>query len=364
MPNLKQMIFNHFKWKLHQIQSSIQRDEHELEYLFLEVSRRCNISCRYCGSDCTNTCNSTELTTQQWLDIIDQIADDFVPQKVMIAVTGGEPLFRPDIFDIFKRLQERGFYYGMVSNSTLLNAETAERLVQCGIHSISLSCDSIPEINDKQRCPNASKHVVDAIHHLRCAKYRGILEILSTITKPCIPHLEEMKTWVQNLKIKRWRLAPVIAIGRAAENKDLLLDHNDIKIILDFIRDQRQSLDHIKVELTEEGFVGDEYEGLVRPYLCQCKAGINVGGIRFDGKIAACPEISQVFDQGDILNERFSEVWNNKYQDFRDRSWTHKLGPCQHCDKFKICQGGSLHLYENKSTPTTRCLHEMLKQCD
>lgn len=107
-----------------------------------------------------------------------------------------------------------------------------------------------------------------------------------------------MRAWVQSQGITRWRLAPVITIGRAVQNKDLQLSHEDIRTILDFVRHQRQTLDHINVELSEEGFVGDEYEGLVRPYLCQCKAGINVGGIRFDGKIGACPKFHKSLTKG------------------------------------------------------------------
>ncbi len=362
MPDLRLMIYRAMMWKRHQIRSAMNRDEHELRYLFFEVSRRCNISCKYCGSDCTLEERAAELTTQQWLDIIDQLAEDFEPKRVMIAVTGGEPLFRPGIFDIFARLHERGFHYGMVTNSTLLNAEAARRLVECGMDSISLSCDSIPEVNDAIRCPNGSQHVVNAIRNLRAAGYKGILEILSTITKPCMPHLEAMRDWVQAQGITRWRVAPVIAIGRAAENSELVLDDNDVNTILQFVRHQRRVLPGMRVEFSEEGYVGDDYEGLVRPYLCQCRAGINVGGIRYDGKIGACPEISQVFDQGDILKERFSEVWNSRYQDFRDRSWTRHLGPCRYCDKFKICQGGAMHLYEDKNTPTARCFYEMIER--
>ena len=363
MPDLRLMIYRAMMWKRHNLRTERNRNEHELRYLFFEVSRRCNISCRYCGSDCTLDERASELTTQEWLDIIDQLAEDFEPKRVMIAVTGGEPLFRKDIFEIYKHLHEKGFRYGMVCNSTLLTPEAARKLVEYGMNSISLSCDSIPEVNDSIRGKGMSHNVEKAIKNLNDAGYTGILEILSTITKPCMPHLAEMQKWVTDHGIKRWRVAPVIAIGRAAENPDLLLDDDDIKQLLRFVRTNRLS-DKVQLrpEFSEEGYLGDDFEGLVRPYLCQCRAGINVGGIRYDGKIGACPEISQVFDQGDIRKERFSEVWNNRYQDYRDRSWTKKLGPCRHCDKFDICHGGAMHLYDDKNTPTNRCFYKMVQK--
>ena len=68
----------------------------------------------------------------------------------------------------------------------------------------------------------------------------------------------------------------------------------------------------LRPEFCEEGFLGGRYEGLVRPFLCQCRAGINIAGIRYDGLIGACPEISQYFDQGDIRKERLKAVWEER----------------------------------------------------
>ena len=359
-PRLK--IYQALMWTRHKLRTAVNREEHELRYLFFEVSRRCNIHCRYCGSECTNEERAHELTADEWIAIIDQLAEDFDPKRVMIAVTGGEPLYKKGILDIYKHLHEKGFHYGMVTNSTLLNAEMAQKLVECGIDSISLSCDCIPKINDSIRGKGMSAYVEKAITNLNNAGYTGILEILSTITKPCMPYLNDMQKWVMDHGIKRWRAAPVMPLGRAAENVDLLLDEDDVRELLKFIRGHRRELgDTLRLEFSEEGYLGDAFEGLVRPYLCQCRAGINVGGIRYDGKLGACPEISQVFDQGDIHNERFSEAWNNKYQVYRDRSWTKPLGPCRTCDKFNICHGGALHLYNDMHTPASRCFYEMLK---
>ena len=115
MPDPRLKLYQFLMWKRHNIRTAVNRDEHELRYLFFEVSRRCNIHCRYCGSGCTLAEREGELTTQEWLDIIDQLAEDYEPGRVMIAVTGGEPLFREGIYDIFAHLHEKGFPYGMAS---------------------------------------------------------------------------------------------------------------------------------------------------------------------------------------------------------------------------------------------------------
>lgn len=362
MPDLRLLIYQKMMWKRHEIRAEANRETHELRYLFFEVTRRCNICCRYCGSECSPAERANEMSAAQWKAIIDQLAEDFEPSRVMVAVTGGEPLYREDIYEIFAHLHKRGFPYGMVCNSTLLDQKAADRLVECGINSISLSLDSIPTVNDSVRAKGCSDAALSAIRNLRTAGYTGILEALSTITKPCMAHLRDMQRWLTELGIKRWRVSPVMPIGRAARCPDLLLNKEDLRRLLDFVTSERRQNDRLNPEFSEEGYLGDAYEGFVRPYLCQCRAGINIGGIRYDGKIGACPELSPVFDQGDIKIDRFSDVWRDRYQNMRDRTWTHDLGPCRTCEKFSICRGGALHLYDDMQTPTKRCFYRMLEK--
>lgn len=361
-PDIRQMIYRSMMWKRHRLRTAQNRANHELRYLFFEVSRRCNIHCLYCGSDCSLNERDNEMDTAQWLRIIDELAEDFSPERITVAVTGGEPLYKEGIFDIFQRLHERGFHYGMVSNSTLLTPETASKIVACGMNSISLSVDSIEPVNDRIRGKGMTAYFTKAVKNLRDAGYTGILEALSTITKPCLEHLHEMQTWLESLGIRRWRVAPVMPLGRAARHRELLLDDRDLKLLLDFVRTARGVQQPLVPEFGEEGFLGDRYEGLVRPYLCQCRAGINVGGIRYDGKVGACPEISRSFDQGDIHEKRFSQIWQSGYQLMRDRSWTKTLGACARCEKFSVCRGGALHLYEDPFHEAKRCFYRMLQK--
>jgi MoaA/NifB/PqqE/SkfB family radical SAM enzyme len=166
------------------------REEHALTYLFLEVTRACNLSCAYCGSSCGKKPQREELSIEQWLDVVRQVAEDFNPADIMVAVTGGEPLTKPGIFELFAELHRLGFHYGMVSNAFLLDADAAKRLVEVGMDSLSLSMDAPPPLNDQLRGEGATLAVFNAVAALDKAGYRGILEIISTITKPVVPLLE------------------------------------------------------------------------------------------------------------------------------------------------------------------------------
>ncbi|MDX9721359.1 MAG: radical SAM protein [Myxococcota bacterium] len=361
--SLKKRIQRYVFWKRHEMRIDRLVRRHELRYLFLEVTRRCNLHCRYCGSSCTPKEQSAELSTEAWLEIIEQIAHDFDPKRIMVAVTGGEPMLREGVFEIFAALRKHRFPFGMVSNGTLITPEVAQKLTASGIRSISLSMDALPELNDQLRGRGSSQKVIDAIQHLRDAGYRGKLEIISTITKPAVATLDEMRAFVASLRLPLWRVAPVMPIGRAAEQPELIPNAADIRAILEFVRASRIDKAQPAPEFSEEGFLGERFEGAVRPYLCQCRAGVSIAGIRANGKIGACPELSTDFDQGDIKSERLSTVWKSRYRVFRDRRWT-KKGPCASCDRYHVCRGGALHLYPNAEGDFLRCLYLMCKESD
>lgn len=94
-----------------------------------------------------------------------------------------------------------------------------------------------------------------------------------------------------------------------------------------------------------EGFLG-RYEGEVRDDFYQCAAGVSVASIRVDGAISGCTSIRSNFHQGNIYRDDFWEVWQNRFQPFRDRSWA-RTGACATCDMFRYCQGGGMHLHDD-----------------
>jgi len=298
-----------------------------------------------------------------WKGVIDQVADDFNAADIMVAVTGGEPLIKEGIYDIFAHLRDRGFRYGMVSNGGLLDGEAARRLVKAGIGSISLSMDGVPEVNDAQRGAGSSIKVLAAIHHLRAAGYSGKLEVISTLTRPAILRIDEMRSWLAEQRITLWRVAPVMPIGRAASRPELLPDAGHVRALLEYVRTARGDGMLPRPELGEEGYLGRRFEGVTRPYLAHCRAGISVAGIHWDGTIAACPELSSAWDQGHVDTDRIKETWEHGYQKYRDRSWARR-GDCADCQQWSICKGGSLHLYDSPEHPFLRCIYLMCKQTD
>jgi MoaA/NifB/PqqE/SkfB family radical SAM enzyme len=87
--------------------------------------RRCNLTCKHCYSISADTNFPGELSTEQVYGVMDDLKEFKVP---VLILSGGEPLLRPDIYDIAKRAKAKGFYVGLSSNGTLINEDNIDQI--------------------------------------------------------------------------------------------------------------------------------------------------------------------------------------------------------------------------------------------
>ena len=144
--------------------------------------------------------------------------------------------------------------------------------------------------------------------------------------------------------IRSWRIFTIFPVGRAAEDPSLQLSDEQFTALMEFIAHTRKE-GKIDISYGCEGFLGG-YEAEVRDRFYQCQAGISVASIRVDGAISGCTSIRSNFHQGNIYTDDFWEVWQNRFDKFRNREWAHK-GICANCKWFKYCLGNGMHLYGN-----------------
>lgn len=119
--------------------------------------------------------------------------------------------------------------------------------------------------------------------------------------------------------VRHWRLFTIFPVGRAAHYPDFQLEDKDFNGLMEFIRQTRQE-GKIMASYGCEGFLGS-YEAEVRDGFYTCNAGISVASVLADGSISACPSIRSNYSQGSIYKDDFMEVWENRFQPFRDRAW-------------------------------------------
>ena len=86
---------------------------------------------------------------------------------------------------------------------------------------------------------------------------------------------------------------------------------------------------------------------LFRSDFYQCAAGVSAASIRVDGAISGCTSIRANFHQGNIYRDSFWDVWQNRFDKFRDREWARK-GECADCKMWRFCLGGGMHLHDDQ----------------
>ena len=124
--------------------------------------------------------------------------------------------------------------------------------------------------------------------------------------------------------------------------------------LLEFIKARRQEGGPMKTLFSCEGYVGP-YEKSVRDVPFFCRAGINIASVLIDGRICACPDIDRDrFSQGNIYEDSLWEVWNMRFEPFRDRSWARK-GICSQCKSFRDCLGGGMHNWHGPCEEPLTC---------
>jgi radical SAM protein with 4Fe4S-binding SPASM domain len=341
--------------RLHRQYKKIESKEHQLLYLFLEITRACNLSCRHCGSDCGPEPSHSELTTESWLAVLTYVAKRFSPAPT-IVLTGGEPIVHPEFEKIIQTLHGLGLRWGLVSNGYALDQKEVDRLVRCGIYSITLSLDGLEDSHTWLRGKKESfPRVVEAIKIVSSSDI-PLKDVVTCVSRRNLHELDSLADMLIRLRIPSWRLFRIFPSGRAAGGEELSLSVRESGEMLDWIGKNRKglALKGCDLNFSCEGWLPAGIDARVRNHPFFCRAGINIGSILSDGRITGCSNNSDSFIEGNILKDDFAYVWQNRFEKFRNRSWV-KETACGRCRQLKICQGSSIHLWRGSMKKPEFC---------
>ena len=110
--------------------------------------RRCNLTCLHCYSISADKDFPGELSTEEVFEVMDDLKAFRVP---VLILSGGEPLLRPDIFEISARAKAMGFYVGLSTNGTLIDEALIDRVAAIGYDYVGISIDGLRETHDRFR---------------------------------------------------------------------------------------------------------------------------------------------------------------------------------------------------------------------
>ena len=325
---------------------------HELNYLFWECTWRCNLACRHCGSDCKAESRVPDMPFADFLKAIEPLEQRYKRDTVLIAITGGEPLLRADLADCGRTLRAHGFRWGIVTNGMLYDEARHRELLAAGLGSVTVSLDGLEATHNALRNhPQSFQRALRALQLIATAPQLHY-DVVTCVHTNNLPELPQLRELLIAKGVRHWRLFTIAPIGRAADDRELQLTRPQVEQMLQFIADTRHE-GRIDLKYSCEAYTG-KYEEEVRDSHFFCRAGINIGSVLIDGNISACPNINRSFVQGNIHNDNLMDVWDNRFQVMRDRSWM-KCGPCARCADFKQCLGGAMHLRPQQGEPVLRC---------
>lgn len=134
--------------------------------IFWEVTKGCNLRCIHCRASATELSSPSDLSTATALGIIDQIAAAGNP---ILVLSGGEPLYRSDIFQLARYGADRGLRVALATNGTLVTREVARMIVDSGVRRVSISLDGADSLtHDTFRgIPGAFDAAVQGLRNLK-----------------------------------------------------------------------------------------------------------------------------------------------------------------------------------------------------
>ena len=183
--------------------------------------RRCNLACKHCYSISADTDFPGELSTAEVFQVLDDLKAFQVP---VLILSGGEPLLRPDIFEISARAKAMGFYVGLSTNGTLIDATMIDRIAAIGYDYVGISIDGLRDTHDRfRRLPGAFDA---ALRGLRLCRDAGIkVGMRFTMTQDNAAELPALLDLMAVERIDKFYFSHLNYAGRGNVNRqdDVLL---------------------------------------------------------------------------------------------------------------------------------------------
>jgi radical SAM protein with 4Fe4S-binding SPASM domain len=302
------------------------------------VTKKCNLNCSHCyinaATDEPKNDALDELTFEEAKQLIDQIAEVSSP---MLILSGGEPLLRKDIFEIIKYGTEKGIKMAMGSNGYLLNNETAKKLKDAGIKTVSISIDSaIPEKHDEFRGVKGSwQKAIDAINALR---ENGILvQVNTTLTQDNYDEIDDIMTLAEKLGVENFHLFFLVPTGRGGKIADISPAMYEDMIKNTFAKTSRHRL-NVKPSCAPQFMrIAKDLNLDMRQWIRGCVAGMYYCRIFSNGEVTPCPYLPVKL--GNIKEKSFKDIWFNSEIFKALRNPDTLKGKCGECE-YKILCGG------------------------
>jgi AdoMet-dependent heme synthase len=312
-----------------------------------EVTQACDLACVHCRASALPERNPKELTTEQGYRLLDDIRSFGEP---LMVFTGGDPLKRPDLYELIRYAVKIGLRTNVTPSATpLLTAEAIDKFKEAGVSRMAISLDG-PDAASHDEFRGIPGTFERAMFALRHARDIGLdTQLQTTITRRNMGRLQDMADIAKEVRTKMWSLFFLIVTGRALEGDDL--DAAEYEKVFEFMYDLSKT-SAFGVKTTEAMHY--------RRYVAQrvkAEHGVtqndNAKGVAWrtagvsDGKgFVFVSHTGEIFPSGflpvtggNVLDDSLTDVYRNSdlFKTLRDTS--QRGGKCGLCEYQKICGG-------------------------
>ncbi len=304
------------------------------------ITRQCNLWCSHCYRDARETPDPQELTTEEGLQLIRDVAE--VGFKVLI-LSGGEPLLRADLLDLIAGAKAAGVRPALGSNGTLITPEMAAKMKEAGLMRAGISLDSAdPDWHNRLRCsPTAWQ---DAIAGMKACREVGLsFQVNTTVTQQNESQILEITELAKALGAAGHHVFFLVPTGRGKDIAGDMIEAQRCERLLEaLLRRQAQGDLEIKPTCAPQFIRVAEKLGLDLRFHTGCLAGRTYCVITPNGDVQPCPYLP--LPVGNVHRTRFTEIWRGS-EHFRTLREGKLSGTCGHCRWGTRCFGCRARAY-------------------
>lgn len=321
--------------------------------IFWELTKRCNLRCRHCRAEAEET-RGEDLGLGRVREIIGDIAAHYRP---ILVLTGGEPLYRADIFDIASSASCAGLTVALATNGTLITSAVAGSIARAGIRRVSISLDGASaSTHDTFRCIAGSFEA--ALAGIENLKNTGVeFQVNTTVTKMNVGELEDIVSLAERLGAKALHMFMLVPVGcgvKIAET-DMISKENYEEVLSWFYEKSRVVSMELKAtcaphyyriirqKAREEGrTVTVETDGM-SALTRGCLAGSGVCFISHTGDVQPCGYLP--VSGGNVVKTPFHQIWEGSELFATLRNLSNLKGKCWYCEFRSFCAGCRARAY-------------------
>lgn len=297
------------------------------------TTNRCNLRCAHCYQDAEEATDA-ELTTEEGMRLIDQIAE--AGFKVMIF-SGGEPLMRPDIYDLVAHAASKGLRPVFGTNGTLITPEVARRLKEAGACAMGISVDSLdPAKHDRFRgLENAFELTCAGIE--ACKEAALPFQLHTTV----VDWNRDEVCAITDFAVERGAMAHyiffLIPVGRGKFIKETALEvEENERLLQDIMRKSAGVPIDVKPTCAPQFTRVAKQLDVPTRFDRGCLAGLTYCVIGSEGIVRPCAYMTE--EAGNVRKQSFADIWRTSpvFERLRTRAYS---GACGTCDYAEGCGG-------------------------